>query len=54
MQHIQATSTHYISLEGAFAQLNDKLFDHKLPDVLITMQRRGGKGFFSARSLIHR
>ncbi|GAK50676.1 putative zinc metallopeptidase [Candidatus Moduliflexus flocculans] len=48
------TSTYYLSLEQVFGVLNETLFDKRLPDVLLTMQRRNSHGYFAPKRFQHR
>ena len=52
---VAITPIEYGALQKAFVHLNDELFDGKLPNVLITYQRRAhSAGYFSPERFSHR
>ena len=49
------TAKHYTNLDNAFRYFNEKLFENKLPDAIITMNRKKGtKGYFSFQKFSYR
>jgi predicted SprT family Zn-dependent metalloprotease len=49
------TAETYGSFNDAFAFFNGALFDHQLPNVLITMQRsKRSRGYFASERFVHR